>query len=130
MIRGAECGVLLEGKVILRAVTVTIAPGQSDAYWSWAHDIVALWNECGIRRAGGPYELSGSSGESIALWLTVHETPEDARTAFESLYSSGRGQELIERRPSLAAATYVATYDDWQPDMGSSGTSMVTSPTG
>lgn len=108
--------------MILRAVKVTIAPGQSDAYWSWARDIVALWDEGGIRRAGGPYDLSGASGESIALWLTVHESEEAARTAFQSLYSSGRGKELIEQRPNLVSATDVTTYTEWQPDRGAPST--------
>ena len=104
--------------MILRSVRVTIAPGKYDAYWSWAEDIVALWDAGGVRRAGGPYNLTGPGGENVALWLTVHESEEQARDEFTALYSSGRGKELIEARPALVSASESAAYTEWTPGAG------------
>lgn len=101
--------------MILRSVRVTIASGQYDAYWAWSRDIVELWDEGGVVRAGGPYALSGTGGLQVALWLSVHETEEEARTQFQSLYAFGRGKELIEQRPALVSATESSTFTDWMP---------------
>jgi len=61
----------------LRAVRVTIAPGKTTDYWAWAREIVALWDEHGIVRAGGPYALKGPDGEDVALWLSLHHPADE-----------------------------------------------------
>ena len=109
---GTEEGV---GAMLLRVVRVTIAPGKAGAYWSWAKDIVRLWDEAGVRRAGGPYALKGARGEDVALWLTVHESEEQMRLEFQQLYSAGRGKALIDVRPELVAETQGSAFGEWQP---------------
>jgi hypothetical protein len=97
----------------LRAVRVTIAPGKSDDYWAWAKEIVALWDAHNVVRAGGPYRLTGPGGEDVALWLTVHANEDDVRNEFTTMYSSGRGKELIEQRPPLVAETTSTLSEHW-----------------
>ena len=102
--------------MILRAVTVTIATGQQEAYWSWADEIVALWDAHGVRRAGGPYRrhLEAGRGEAdVTLWLTLHEDMAEIEGEFRTLYGEGRGQALIERRPPLVAETTVTYFDSF-----------------
>ena len=101
-----------EVHVILRAVNVTIAAGQHDAYWSWADEIIVLWDAHGLRRSGGPYRQRSEAGEDdVALWLTLHEDMSEIEGEFRTLYSEGEGKALIERRPALVAETTVAYYD-------------------
>ncbi len=102
--------------MILRTVKVTIEEGQYDAYWSWSRDILKLWDEGGVRRAGGPYALSGPDGEHIALWLSVHASEAEATSQFKALYADGRGRELILKRPALVSASESLTYGDWAAD--------------
>ncbi len=102
--------------MILRSVKVTIAEGQFDAYWLWSRDILKLWDEGGVRRAGGPYVLSGSDGERIALWLSVHESEAEASSQFKALYAEGRGKELIMKRPALVSASESLAYAEWAAD--------------
>lgn len=103
----------------MRVVRVTIADGKTEAYWVWAKDIVRLWDEGGVRRAGGPYALKGDRGEDVALWLTVHDTEEQMRSEFQQLYGSGWGKELIDVRPGLVKETQGSAMPDWNPLDGS-----------
>ena len=89
--------------MILRSVTVTIAPGKSTDYWAWAKEIVSLWDAHGVVRAGGPYAWRTTEGKEMALWLTIHETADEVASEFRKLYSEGRGRELIDRRPPLVS---------------------------
>lgn len=99
--------------MFLRAVTVTIAPGKTEAYWEWAKQIVDLWDSHGVVRAGGPYRWQTAAGREMALWLTVHETEEEIAGEFRTLYAEGRGKELIEQRPPLVEHTDSAIYREW-----------------
>lgn len=99
----------------LRVVTVTIAPGKVEAYWAWAKEVIDLWDEAGVVRAGGPYRGSGAAGEALAIWLTLHASEEDIRGEFERLYASGRGRELMQERPALVAATSGEVHAPWRP---------------
>ena len=101
--------------VFLRVVRVTIAEGKTEAYWTWSKDIVRLWDEAGVKRAGGPYAMKGERGEDVALWLTVHDNEEQMRSEFQELYGSGWGKELIEVRPGLVAETQGSAIPDWNP---------------
>lgn len=103
----------------LRAVRVTIAPGKTTDYWAWAREIVALWDEHGIVRAGGPYALKGPHGEDVALWLSLHGPADDVRAEFQKLYAAGRGAELIAQRPPLVADTVTTLHPDWDGAAGS-----------
>ena len=98
--------------MIMRAVTVTIAPGKRDDYWAWARDIVELWDSKGVKRAGGPYRLR-EEDQDVAAWLTLHENMAEIEDEFRTLYSDGVGKTLIEQRPPLVAETTVAYYDEW-----------------
>ena len=95
--------------MILRAVYVNIAPGRTDDYWAWTREILALWDAHGIRRHGGPYR-GHSDGSDTAVWLTLHESDEDAREEFRVMYSTDEGRELLARRPPLVEETTMATY--------------------
>ena len=97
----------------LRCVRVTIAPGRRNDYWAWAKEILGLWEDHGVRRAGGPYSLTGAAGEDIGLWLTVHDSEQQAREQFQALYSAGRGKELIALRPPLVAETTGGSFGQW-----------------
>ena len=99
--------------MILRSVTVTIAPGKTEAYWAWAKEIIDLWDSHGVVRAGGPYRWSGAEGKEMALWLTVHESKDEIANEFRTLYAGGRGRELIEQRPPLVEHTDSATFSQW-----------------
>ena len=105
--------------MFLRAVTVTIAPGQTGAYWAWAREILDLWDRHGVQRPGGPYRGTGPHGEDTALWLTLHPSRDDIENEFRTLYAGGRGKELIEQRPALVAGTTWAVYTPWDapPDL-------------
>ena len=103
--------------MILRSVTVTIAPGKTEAYWAWAKDIVDLWDSHGVKRAGGPYRWRSADGKEMALWLTVHESEDEIAGEFQRMYSEGRGRELIEQRPPLVEHTDSGAFTQW--DMGS-----------
>lgn len=110
--------------MLLRVVRVTIAPGREADYWAWSRDILRLWDEHGVRRAGGPYAGRGAGGEHTATWLTVHESEEQAREEFRSMYSGGRGQELIALRPPLVANTTSDHYPDWDGTGAAPGISL------
>lgn len=97
--------------MILRAVTVTIAAGQHEAYRSWANEIIALWDAHGVRRSGAPYRQRAEAGEDVAFWLTLHEDMSEIEGEFRTLYGEGEGKALIERRPALVAETTIAYYD-------------------
>ena len=97
----------------LRVVRVTIAPGRTEAYWAWSRDILELWDEAGVVRAGGPYAATGANGEDIGIWLTVHDSEQQAREQFQALYSAGRGKELIALRPPLVAETTGGSFGQW-----------------
>ena len=96
--------------MILRAVYVTIAPGRTDDYWAWAHDIVALWDQHNIKRHGGPYKGSGADGEDTAVWLTIHTSEQAAHDEFRAMYTTPDGRELLDKRPPLVADTQVVNY--------------------
>ncbi len=97
----------------LRVVRVTIAPGKTEAYWAWSAEILKLWDEAGVVRAGGPYATKGPSGEDVGVWLTVHESEEQAGKQFQGLYEAGRGKELIALRPPLVAETTGGSFAPW-----------------
>jgi hypothetical protein len=99
--------------MLLRVVRVTVAPGKHGEYWSWAKEIVELWDSAGVRRAGGPFSSAGPAGEDIANWLTFHESEDQAREEFRALYSTVRGAELIARRPPLVSDTVTVTFPAW-----------------
>ncbi len=98
--------------VILRIVTVTVAPGTLDAYWAWAGEILALWDAHGIERAGGPYR-SREGKTDVAQWLTLHADDSVIEDEFRAMYRTDVGKALIERRPALVAETTIANYDAW-----------------
>ncbi len=102
----------------LRVVRVTIAPGKTEAYWAWAREILQLWDAAGVVRAGGPYAATGTAGEDVGVWLTVHESEEQASQQFRELYATGRGKELIALRPPLVAETTGGSYASWDGDGG------------
>lgn len=104
--------------MILRVVRTVIAPGREADYWAWSAEILALWDEAGIRRAGGPYSMRAPGGEEVGVWLTVHESEEQARSEFQSLYAEGRGSDLIALRPPLVASTTTDLAVDWDPSSG------------
>jgi hypothetical protein len=97
----------------LRVVRVQLVPGKFNDYWSWASEIVALWDDYHVIRVGGPYRHRGPAGEDIAIWLTAHETEAAMRDEFRDMYASERGAALIARRPPLVAETTTAAYADW-----------------
>ena len=98
--------------MFLRAVAVTVATGQHDAYWSWANENIALWDAHGVRRSGGPYRQHSKADDAdVALWLTLHEDTAEIEGKFRTLYGESEGKALIERRPALVAETTVAYYD-------------------
>jgi hypothetical protein len=99
--------------MFLRVVRVVIAPGQKEAYWSWAREILDLWDAGGIQRAGGPYATKGPDGEDIAIWLTVHSDESANASDFRKMYSEGHGKALIERRPPLVSSTTSELHADW-----------------
>jgi hypothetical protein len=47
------------------------------------------------------------------VWLTVHESEEQARQQFAELYAGGRGKELIALRPPLVAETTGGSWAPW-----------------
>jgi hypothetical protein len=98
----------------LRIVRVTIAPGKTEAYWAWAREVLDLWDENGVRRAGGPFAGKGAAGEDIATWLTVHQGEAEAQTEYQVMYAAGRGREIISRRPPLVAETVTSLHGDWE----------------
>ena len=97
----------------LRAVIVTIAPGQTEAYWEWARDIVALWDAHGIRRASGPFRAKAADGADMAVWTTAHDTLEEIEGEFREMYATDRGRELIAQRPPLVSHTALRIYEQW-----------------
>jgi hypothetical protein len=99
--------------MFLRVIRVVIAPGQTDAYWSWAREILRLWDAHGVQRAGGPYATKGPNGEDIAIWLTVHADEASIRDEFRAMYSESPGKELIARRPPLVAETTSQIHPAW-----------------
>ena len=99
--------------MILRSVTVTLATGKEADYWTWAEDILDLWDASGVQRAGGPYLSTGPNGEQIATWLTVHESEDAAREQFRLIYSEGEGARLIALRPALVSNSVSAAYTQW-----------------
>ena len=99
--------------MFLRSVTVTIAPGKTEAYWEWAKEIVDLWDSHHVTRAGGPYRWRAADGKEMALWLTVHENEDEIANEFRTLYAEGRGRELIEQRPPLVEHTDSAVFSEW-----------------
>lgn len=96
--------------MILRAVHVTLAPAQQDAYWAWTREILALWDAHGIRRHGGPFKGQDSDGKDTAMWLTLHESEQQAADEFRNMYSTPAGRELLERRPALVSETTLVNY--------------------
>jgi len=100
----------------LRLVRTVIAPGMADAYWKWSREILDLWDEHGVLRAGGPYATTGPGGEGVAVWLSLHDSEEQMREQFRVMYSEGRGRELIGRRPALVSATTEGWYPEWDTD--------------
>ncbi len=96
--------------MILRAVYVTVEPGRNDDYWSWADDILELWDEHGIQRHGGPYKSKGPDGEDTAVWLTLHHSEQHAHDEFRAMYTTEAGRALLEKRPPLVADTSVINY--------------------
>ncbi len=97
----------------LRVVRARIAEGMTEAYWAWAREILALWDERGVRRAGGPYAAKDEEARDIAVWLTVHDSEEEMRDEFRLLYAEGEGKTLIERRPPLVAETTGSAHAAW-----------------
>ena len=95
--------------MILRAVYVTIAPERNDDYWAWTREILALWDQHGIRRHGGPFRGLGEAGDQ-AVWLTLHDSEEAALNEFREMYQTTEGRALLERRPPLVSETTVANY--------------------
>mgnify|MGYP002864676981 FL=1 len=96
--------------MILRAVYVKIEPGRTDDYWAWANDILALWDEHGIQRHGGPYKGKGANGEDTAVWLTLHHSEQAAHDEFRAMYTTPAGRALLDARPPLVADTDVINY--------------------
>lgn len=96
--------------MILRAVFVTIAPGQTEAYWAWSREILVLWDQHGVRRHGGPFRGTGPDGEDTGLWLTLHDSQESATEEFRQVYSTAEGRELLDRRGALVSDTTLANY--------------------
>ncbi len=100
--------------MILRSVYVTIAPGCTADYWSWASEIVTLWDKHSIQRNGGPFLGKSPNGEDTALWLTLHDSEQRATEEFREMYKTPEGRELLERRPALVAETILANYSPFE----------------
>jgi len=100
--------------MILRAVFVTIAPGQTDAYWAWAAEILALWEQHGIRRHGGPFRGKGPNGEDTGLWLTLHDSEQTAIDEFREMYAAPDSRALLDRRSKLVTDTTLETYSPFE----------------
>lgn len=100
--------------MIMRAVFVTIAPDSTEAYWSWARAILALWDKHGIRRHGGPFQSKGPDGEDTALWLTLHDSEQAASDEFREMYATPEGRELLDQRPALVRETTLQNYSPFE----------------
>ena len=97
----------------LRTVRVVLNEGKYGEYWAWAKDIVDLWDDANVIRAGGPYQAADPEGQHVALWVTVHNTEEECAELFRELYATPQGTALIAKRPPLVKETTTAAFHEW-----------------
>jgi len=100
-------------KMVYRVVTVTIQPGKTEEYWEWSREIVQLWHEVGVNTLG-IFQAKGEEGQDLAIWITTHESEEEAQQQFGQMYGTDKGQELIAQRPPLVADTRTMWMQLWE----------------
>lgn len=102
--------------MIYRILTVTIQQAKHFEYWRWAKDVLDVWQDYGVKIMAA-FQATGPAGEDLGIFITEHESEEEARSRFREIYGVGRGKELAEMSPSLIAETktqFAKPWDEWR----------------